>query len=478
MAIDLSARVAGKHYAVLGLGKSGLSAARELKRAGATLCVWDDHPKAQEEAQSLGYPLRAPEDMPWDKLEAMVISPGIPHSFPTAHPAALLAKQAKVPLICDVELLVLTQSQARFVGITGTNGKSTTTALIGHMLAQAGCKVAVGGNLGIPALDLEPLGADGIYVLELSSYQLELLDQARMDVAVLLNITPDHLARHGGMSGYVAAKERIFRVGRRPLQAILGRDEAETQALREKLNADPQPERRLWTLSAQEDQDSTFVFRAGQVSSKIDGNAVSIDLTDCPTLRGQHNAQNAAAALAVGQALGLSGQDCQTGIASYPGLAHRQELVASPKGILYVNDSKATNAEAAERALQSYVSQDQPQPVFWIAGGVAKEGGIDTLSAYFADLSGIFLIGAAAPAFCETIKAATDQPEPKCYDSLDLAVQAAHDAALATMGQDGGQDGKGAKPVVLFAPACASFDQYANFEKRGDHFKSLVQALR
>jgi len=343
---------------------------------------------------------------------------------------------------------------ARYAGITGTNGKSTTTALVGHILKAAGIRVAIGGNLGIAALLLEALGADGVYVLEMSSYQLELTKSLAFDVAVLLNITPDHLDRHGGMDGYVAAKERIFAGQNARRAAIIGVDDAICRGIAAKLAA---AGHKVIPISAETAALGGVYIADGQLVDDIDrAQRRVLDLAQAERLPGRHNWQNAAAAFAAARALGVDAHDAVQGIKSFPGLAHRQELIATIDGVRYINDSKATNADATAKALACY------DDICWIAGGVAKEGGIASLAPYFPRIRHAFLIGEAAPAFAVTL--AGKVPSTRSGD-LATALRQAHDAA-----RQGG--------TVLLSPACASFDQFTDFEARGDAFRRLVDALR
>ena len=345
-------------------------------------------------------------------LDALVLSPGIPHLLPVPHPLAAAARAAGVPIWSDAELLFravrASGSRARFVGITGTNGKSTTTALVAHLLDAAGVPVAAGGNLGVPALALPILPHDGVYVLEMSSYMLERIDQVRFDVAAMLNLSPDHLDRHGDMAGYAAAKRRIF---------------------------------------------------ANQVGGDvaIDDVVVPHDLPPRPaTLPGAHNAQNVAAALAITAALGLTRAQQTSGLATFPGLPHRLEHVADIDGVAFVNDSKATNADAAATALACH------DHVVWIAGGIAKAGGIDGMD--LAHVAHAFLVGRDAPMLAATL--AANDVGHDIVETLERAVP----AAFARARQDGA--------TVLLSPACASFDQFSGFEARGDRFRELVLQLR
>jgi UDP-N-acetylmuramoylalanine--D-glutamate ligase len=359
--------------------------------------------------------------------------------------------------VSDVELLWRARRSARFVAITGTNGKSTTTALIAHVLKAAGLEIVAGGNIGTPALDLPALGPRGVYVLELSSYQLEITPSAIYDVAVLLNITPDHLDRHGGMDGYVAAKRLIFRGQGEDDTAIVGVDDGICRRIRADLAA--RGAQRVVAISAF-DGAAGGVFAGGQwLIDDLDRLSRPLaDLSRARALPGTHNGQNAAAAYAVARALDVPAEIAAKALLDFPGLAHRQELVGTADGVRFINDSKATNADAAARALESY------ENIFWIAGGIAKEGGIAPLAPFFPHIAHAFLIGQAAPDFARTLEGRV--PHTSC-GTLEAALDAAHKAARAA----------GKKPaVVLLSPACASFDQFKNFEARGDAFRALVRA--
>jgi UDP-N-acetylmuramoylalanine--D-glutamate ligase len=463
--IDL-ASLQGSRFAVVGLARSGLATARALKAAGIEHLAWDDDAAKRSQAAAAGLTVSVPGAADWSGIDALLLSPGIPHTYPKPHPAAALAKSHGKPILGDIELLMRAQSatsasrdaatRPRFVGITGTNGTSTTTALIGHVLAQAGKKVEVGGNLGRPALDFAALGAGGIYVLEMSSYQLELIEQGRFDVAVLLNITPDHLDRHGGMAGYIAAKRRIFRNQQPGDAAVVGIDTDPTRDIAAALIAQGN---KVIPISVGSRAEWGVWAVDGILHDEIDRSGFTLDLKPILTLPGAHNWQNACAAFAACRALGLAPDQIAAGIRTYPGLAHRQERVAVIGGIAYINDSKATNADATEKALGSY------DTIYWIAGGRPKEGGIESLAPLFPRVAHAFLIGEAEDAF-----AATLQGKVPFTHSGDLAraVEAAH--AMA-------QREHRPHAVVLLSPACASFDQWPNFEARGDGFRKLVQQL-
>ncbi|MFM8800548.1 MAG: UDP-N-acetylmuramoyl-L-alanine--D-glutamate ligase [Tagaea sp.] len=363
---------AGYKVAVLGLGKSGLATARALTESGAEVWAWDDNEDARARAREAGV---EPVDLhaaDLRELTTLVISPGIPHTHPAPHPVAAKAKDAGLELICDVELLARCQREAAYIGVTGTNGKSTTTALIGHILDVAKRPVQVGGNIGTPALTLEPLGPLGSFVLEMSSYQLELVPTIVFDAAVLLNISPDHLDRHGGMDGYVAAKRTIFRRQTTPRFAVVGIDDDVCAGIYADLvRAGDQIA--IPISGSGGVQGGIYAQRGGLWHARGGEPTRIVSLADCPALPGAHNAQNAAAAAAVALQIGIDAPTIAAALKSFPGLAHRQERVLAKDGVVFVNDSKATNADAAARALGCY------ENIRWIAGGRAKEGGIETL---------------------------------------------------------------------------------------------------
>ena len=451
--IDLTV-LKGSSYVVLGLARSGLTTVRALMAAGIDCVAWDDNAAAREQAAGMGARLAEPSTIDWGKVTALVISPGIPNRLPKPHPVAAAARAAGTPLICDVELLARAQPDNRYVGVTGTNGKSTTTALIGHILKTAGASCEVGGNIGRGALDLAPLGPRGIYVLELSSYQLELLQTFRAHVAVWLNITPDHIDRHGDMAGYVAAKEHIFDRQQEGDCAVVGVDDDYSRAAFAKVSRRD----RIGAVPVALDRPiaSGISFRAGKL---IDADGYLANFVDVPTLPGDHNAQNAACAWAVCRWLDISREDIVKGLETYPGLPHRQERVAVLGKVTYVNDSKATNADATARALSSY------RNIYWILGGQAKEGGVTPLEPYFDRIRYAFLIGEATDLFAGQL--AGKLPFERCGD-LQSALNAAHARA----------QGEATDPaVVLLSPACASWDQWKSYEHRGDAFRAMARAL-
>ncbi len=448
---------AGRRYQILGLGKNGLPVALRLRAMGAEVAVWDDNEGSRQAAVEAGLGLRDPA-AEMAGFDALVMSPGIPHLLPKAHPAAEAARAAGVPIVSDAELLFeavrAAGSQAKFVGITGTNGKSTTTCLVAHVLKQAGVPVSAGGNLGPAALALPLLPDDGVYVIEMSSYMLERIQNLRFDVAVMINLTPDHLDRHGSMAGYAAAKAEIFARQTVHDLAVIGVDDDYSRAMarearparlvkvseqrRSRAAADCQPD--IWPEN-------------GEIR---DAQGPLFAQSAAPALPGAHNGENIAITLAVVRHLGVSRQAALSAIPSFPGLPHRQSLVAQAGGVSWIDDSKATNADAAARAMACY-------PRFiWIAGGVSKAGGIESLVEYFPRVAFALLIGQDGALFAEILK--KHHILHRVVDTMENAVNAASQLALME-----------GTSVVLLSPACASFDQYPNFEARGRHFAELVE---
>ncbi len=451
---------AGRRYAVVGLGRNGLPAARALAAMGADVTAWDDAPANRDATFAAGVAVCDPAAEEAFEFDALVLSPGIPHRFPAPHPAAARALAAGVPIFSDAELLFQAVrragSKARFVGITGTNGKSTTTALLAHILQTAGERVAAGGNLGPAALALPLLPDSGVYVLEMSSYMLERIATLRFDAAAMLNLSADHLDRHVDMAGYASAKRAIFDRQRDADLAVIGVDDAGSRAMAEWRRKRPG---RVVTVSGATLPHPGPLPQSGERENKsplpLGGEGW---VRGSPTLPGAHNAQNAAAAIVIARALGLADDAIAHGIASFPGLPHRQQRVATVDGIAFVNDSKATNADAASRALGCY------DRLVWIAGGIAKTGGIEPLAPLFPRIAHALLIGRDAPALAATL-AAHGVPHTIAR-TLDAAVPAALAAARANDA-----------PVVLLSPACASFDQFSGFDGRGDRFVELVARL-
>jgi UDP-N-acetylmuramoylalanine--D-glutamate ligase len=424
----------GSRFAILGLGRNGLPAARSLRAMGAETVLWDDGAAAREAATAEGFTVADLREGDF-AFAALVLSPGIPHDLPAPHPVAARAIAAGVPILSDAELLFQAVrragGQARFAGVTGTNGKSTTTALLAHILAAAGISVAAGGNLGTAALALPLLPDNGVYVLEMSSYMLERIATLRFSAAAMLNLSPDHLDRHGNMTRYADVKRAIFARQTAADLAVVGIDDALSAAMADDLSTGPMQ------------------------LVRVSGHGIALD---APALPGEHNAQNAAAAAAMARAFGVDDTLIAEAVRTFPGLPHRQARVGSIEGVTFVNDSKATNADAAARALGCY------SRIVWIAGGIAKAGGIAALEGFFPRIVHAELIGRDAASFAETL-ARHDVPH-RIAGTLDAAVPAAFERAR-TLGA----------PVVLLSPACASFDQFSGFEARGDRFAALAAAL-
>ena len=455
---------AGRDVAVYGLGRTGLSAAKALAAGGARVHAWDDGEAARAKAEAEDVNVSDINKRDWQKFAALVLSPGIPYKFPQPHRLVRMAEMMNVPVVGDMELFARAvqalpeKGRPKVVGITGTNGKSTTTALIGHILREAGRDVRIGGNIGTGVLDMAPLNANAIYVLELSSYQLDLVESLHCDVSVFLNISPDHLDRHGGMDGYVDAKKRIFANQRPRDVAVIGIDDPHSQAVA--MSRLRPGEGRVVQISSEFGLARGVSAVDGHLYDSTGGQAIRVgDLAEAQALPGRHNFQNAAAAYAACQALGVAPGRIMAGIQSFPGLAHRMELVGEVEGVRFVNDSKATNAQAAEQALKTWPK------VHWIAGGVAKAEGIEPLAPWFDRITQAYLIGESEADFTKTLKGKT---KTVSCGTLEAATQAAFDAAKAS-----GE----ANPIVLLSPACASFDQFKDFEARGDAFKGIVQRL-
>src|SRR5579862_2148804 len=447
-----------KKIAVFGLARTGLAAARALAAGGAEVVVWDDNVAARDAAESEGFALEDLRTTDWLKLSALVLSPGVPLTHPKPHWTVEKARLAGVEIMGDIELFARTVAAApahkrpKIVAITGTNGKSTTTALIGHVCRQAGRDVQIGGNIGVGVLGLEDMHGGAVYVLELSSYQLDLTSSLKPDVAIILNISPDHLERHGDMDGYVAAKRRILLNQGKGDTAIVGVDDPWSAHIVTEITAANR--RTIVPISARRSMGRGVYALQGMLYDATGERVTEVcDLTRAVSLPGRHNWQNAAAAYAAARALGLSDQAAAQGLMSFPGLAHRMETVGAIGRVRFVNDSKATNADAARQALSSYPK------VYWIAGGQAKAGGIESLADLFGGIAKAYLVGEAQDAFAATLDRKV--PYARC-GTIDAAVQAAFADAKAS----------GDDSIVLLSPACASFDQFADFEERGEAFRT------
>ena len=452
-----------KCVAVFGLGRTGLTAARALKAGGAYPVLWDDAPKARQAAADEGFEIVDLREADWSQFAALMLSPGAPLTHPEPHWTVKLAKAAGVEIVGDIELFARTVNAApdykrpKVVVITGTNGKSTTTALLGHMLTAAGRDARIGGNIGYGVLGLEDMHGGAVYVLEVSSYQLDLTSSLKPDVSILLNISPDHLDRHGGMDGYVEAKRRVMLNQGKGDTAIIGVDDAWCQQICTEITAANR--RTIWPISAKRSMGRGVYTLQGVLYDATGERVIEVaDLLRARSLPGRHNWQNAAAAYAAGRALGLSVEDAATGLVTFPGLAHRMETVGEIDHVRFVNDSKATNADAARQAMSSYPK------FYWIAGGRPKAGGIDGLDDLFPRIEKAYLVGEAAEDFGRTL-------DGKAPYVLTGDIESATRAAFA----DARKSGDGA--IVLLSPACASFDQYPDFEVRGDAFRAAVQGL-
>jgi UDP-N-acetylmuramoylalanine--D-glutamate ligase len=451
---------AGCDVAVVGAGLSGLATARALALGGARVVVWDDKEKRRVEAEAAGLAVSDLSLADFSRFAALVLAPGIPLTHPEPHWSVRRARGAGIEVIGDIELFFRERakqgSPSNVVVITGTNGKSTTTALTTHLLSSAGRHVELGGNIGAAVLDLAPFARDLTYVLELSSFQIDLAPSLQPDTAALLNITPDHLDRHGTLENYAAIKARVFSHLGPDGTAVIGVDDEPCRAIARTLHG-PFAVKRIAVGHAVENG----VWAADGMLVEMEGGkeVARADLAGIGSLRGAHNWQNAAAAYALARSQGVDASAIQQGLKSFAGLAHRMEQVARRDRVLFVNDSKATNADAAGKALASYAD------IYWIIGGRAKEGGLAGLEPFYSKIARAYLIGEAADAFARQLGDAVDHVQ---CGTLDRAVaEAAADASRSNA----------AEPVVLLSPACASYDQFDNFAKRGDAFRDIVMSL-
>ena len=448
---------AGKKVAVFGLGGSGLVSASSLLAGGADVVGYDDNEQSVAKANAAGIPTADLRKADWSRITALVLAPGVPLTHPTPHWIVRLAQQAAVPVIGDIELFCRERAHiapgAPFVAITGTNGKSTTTALVAHLAASAGMDAQMGGNIGTAILSLAPPQAGRVYVIECSSYQIDLTPSLDPSVGILLNLSEDHLDRHGTMEHYAAVKERLVAGVPRQGTAVIGVDDEWCREIASRIELTG---KRVVRVSVRRRlSDGLYVDR----QRIMRGTVAIADVSGIGSLRGLHNAQNAACATAAALALGIEPAAIQAGLRSFPGLAHRMEEVGRRGHVLFVNDSKATNADSAAQALACF------NDIFWIAGGKAKTGGIESLRKFFPRIRKAYLIGEAAEEFAATLNGAALH---EIDGTLDKAVAAAARDAEAANSPE---------PVVLLSPACASFDQYRNFEVRGDAFREMVRKL-
>ena len=456
----------GQRVGVLGMGRSGLAAAAALQVGGATPVCWDDNEAGRTAASDAGFEVEdLTRERVWQDLAALIVSPGIPHLYPAPHKAIARAMAVGVPVDNDIGLFFREIAEWEpgldddgdgdplVICVTGSNGKSTTSALIHHILRENGRTTQLGGNIGVGALALEYPASREVIVLELSSYQTDLARRLAPDIAVFLNLSDDHLDRHAGRGGYFAAKQRLFDIGA-PDHAVIGVDEPEGRYLHDRIAEGVEKMIRISTANVPGDGWSVSMKKAFLTERQGGKQTAAIDLREAPALRGVHNGQNACAAYAACRLAGLGPKQIETGLRSFAGLPHRLERIAGIDGVTYVNDSKATNADAAEKALLAY------DAIRWIVGGEAKAGGIAPLLPLLDRVRKTYLIGAAQDVFAATLG---DAPHSKC-DTLEKAV-----ALAASEAEEG--------DTVLLAPACASFDQFDSFEARGDAFRELVEHL-
>lgn len=448
----------GKKVAVFGLGASGRASAEALVAGGAEVAVWDDHVASRDKAAAQGLRVADLSSLDLKGFDSLVLAPGVPLTHPQPHWIVVKAREAGIEIIGDIELFCRERRaiapKSPFVAITGTNGKSTTTALIAHLFATFGYRVEVGGNIGTPILALSPPSPEIVHVIECSSFQIDLAPSLDPWVGVLLNVTPDHLDRHGTMENYAAIKERL--VAKADV-AVIAIDDEVTFAIAERLRQRRKPGTSVSVTRPQ--IEDGIILEGTRLVRRVQGRSLTIaDLAGIPSLRGTHNGQNAAAAVAALGAHGFSLDIVAKGLATFPGLPHRLEEIGRRGKVLFINDSKATNADAAEKALLSL------DDIYWILGGRAKQGGIEPLRPLFSKVVKAYLIGEASELFAQTIGDAI--PYEFC-GTLDQAVdRATRDAEQAATEM----------PIVLLSPACASFDQFPDFEKRGDRFRELVHA--
>jgi UDP-N-acetylmuramoylalanine--D-glutamate ligase len=460
---------AGRQVAVFGLGKSGLLSAGALIAGGADVVVFDDNDKMLADAQAVGLKTQDLRDLDWGHVAALILAPGVPLTHPKPHWAAALARRHGVETIGDIELFCRERAKERevsgadcpLVAITGTNGKSTTTALIAHLIDAASGDAQMGGNIGVPVLALEPFKPGRAYVLEVSSYQIDLAPSLKATVGILLNVSEDHLDRHGTMENYAAIKALLVAGVEPGGTAVIGVDDRYTRAAAERIE---RAGKKVVRVSVEAPLRDGYYAEGSRILRSVAGKAHPVaQLAGIGSLRGAHNAQNAACAVAACVALGLDLTEIQRGLVSFPGLAHRMQQIGQKKTgagkILFVNDSKATNADSAAKALASF------NDIFWIAGGKPKTGGIESLAEFFPRIKKAYLIGEAAAEFAATL-------EGKVAYEIDGVLSAAIDAASRDAEASGCKE-----PVVLLSPACASFDQYPNFEVRGKAFTDLVRAI-
>ncbi len=432
---------AGQTFAVLGLARSGTTAVETLLASGARVTAWDsrEEPRlalAEQHGEALGF--ADPLAIDLSGYAGVVVSPGVPLNH---HPIAAAAAAADVPVIGDIELFALARESLpphRVVGITGTNGKSTTTALVHHLLKSAALPTRMGGNIGLPVLGQEPLAAGGVYVLELSSYQLDLTHSLACDVAALINVTPDHLDRYDSFEAYAASKARLFAMQRSDQHAVFGMQDAVTSGIAR----------------------GSFNRRSADLIHRVDGADLAELQAGWPSLQGPHNLQNAAVAVAIAEALGLTPAQWRAAMPTFRGLPHRMERVAEAGGVLFVNDSKATNPASVAPALAAYPPSPDKR-IHWIVGGLPKGDDLDECKPWYGHVAAAYTIGDAGPLFAELL--APHMPVSRS----EMLIEAVREAIAAAQPGD----------VIMLSPACASYDQFRDYEARGDAFRQIVEAL-
>lgn len=442
----VSEKFKNKTYLVFGLGRTGLGAIKSLAKSGAKVFGWDDNAKNIEDAKletDGSAVFLHPKDINWSEIDHIVLSPGIPFQEGHEHEVVALARALNKSIISDIDLLNQACPDATYIGITGTNGKSTTTALVGHILKEAGKTVQVGGNIGKAVMELDPLGEGDFYVLELSSYQLDLMNNVRINIAAFINITPDHLDRHITFENYLAAKLKIFNTQGVDDTAIISLDYPDTKLMHSTMGN---------TVSFSiVDREADICTEGAMLTDRLTG--FSTILGSLQYLPGSHNLENIAVAYAISTTVGLSPKEIVSFIKSFKGLKHRMQTVLEKDGVRFINDSKATNANSVEKALNCF------DKVYWIAGGMPKSDGISSLAPQFAKIKHAYLIGQAQEEFAKVLSSHNVEFD-KC-GTLDKALEMIKKEKL--------EEG-----VILFSPACASFDQYKDFEHRGEVFEKLV----
>ncbi|MGB0934929.1 MAG: UDP-N-acetylmuramoyl-L-alanine--D-glutamate ligase [Alphaproteobacteria bacterium] len=448
----------GKNVVVLGLGKSGLACIDSFLAAGARAYAWDDNYDQREKARARGAIITDISRVDWKMFAALVLSPGIPHTFPEPHPYVNIARSAGIPIICDIDVFGRENLPAKNVGITGTNGKSTTTAAINHIASLSWHAVQMGGNIGQAIMSLEPLGPEGIYVIEMSSFQLELTRSISLDVAVLLNISPDHLGRHGGMDGYTTAKKSIFQLQSSGQISVIGVDDPYCAEIYDGMRRG-RPSQLIPISEGKIVPGGIYMHNGQLIDDYFSTTEVVFDSQTCREFSSLRNGQNLAATYASVKALGISKHVILEGCKSFAGLPHRQENLGKIDGVTYINDSKATNPASTARALEGF------RKIFWIFGGKSKVPSMEEVYPFTENIVHAYAIGSSAEELSKSLEEHVKITQ--CGD-LETAIAEARKDALSYGGQD---------PVIMLSPGCESFDQFDNFEHRGDTFRRLVNDL-